>query len=148
MRMPGFVAEASLSNVTEFRAGDGYSRAVSRRSSKGRATIEPQQVPPWAEITTPLVFVDRCHQRCSDVQDRVRAQCAGRCFTFLGPQSISSLSDCSRACVRGEDYPSEPFGGHILAGPPELKPGYCALRCPTIVTRRVSPPVFVTGAAR
>lgn len=111
MRMPGFVAEASLSNVTEFRAGDGYSRAVSRRSSKGRATIEPQQVPPWAEITTPLVFVDRCHQRCSDVQDRVRIQCLGRCAKFLGPQSIYLLSSCLQVCMRGEDYSREPFGG-------------------------------------
>lgn len=130
MRLPGFVAEASLSQVTE-KGRTAIYQAKVRSSLVMRETIVAQQWPLEAGISITRFFVSPCLQRCLDDQQKARAQCLGRCAKFVGQWS-PLLSGCVRTCQRGEDYYRElgnEHPGNILAAPPELRPGYCAYQC-------------------
>ena len=129
MRMPGFVAEASLSKPTGLRAARVNQRAASRGSQSRRNTIAPQG--PFRVEKLP----SRCHQSCSHDVDAARRQCWGQCAKFVGAAQYR-LVDCFNVCTQGKDYVWE---GLELPGPPELKPGYCDRRC--LRVGRV-PPVF------
>jgi hypothetical protein len=130
MRLPGFVAEASLSQVSEKERTAIYQAKV-RSSLVVSETIMAQQWPLEAGISTTRFFVSPCHQRCLDDQETARMQCLRRCSKFVGQWS-PRLVGCVRTCQRGEDYYREDgieYPGNILAAPPELRPGYCDYRC-------------------
>ena len=130
MRLPGFVAEASLSQGTE-KGRTGTYQAKVRSSLVIRETIIAQQWPLKAGIYTTRFFASPCLQRCLDDQQKARAQCLGRCSKFVGTWS-PLFTGCVRTCQRGEDYYRElgnEYPGNILAAPPELRPGYCAYQC-------------------
>ena len=130
MRLPGFVAEASLSQDTD-KERTAIHREKTRSSIVVSETVMAQLWALEAGISATRVFASPCHQRCSDDQKRARAQCIGRCSNFVGSWS-TLITQCLRNCQRGEDYYREPgsnYPGNILAAPPELRPGYCDYRC-------------------
>jgi hypothetical protein len=130
MRLPGFVAEASLSQVTE-KGRTAIYQAKVWNSLVVSETIMAQQWPLEAGISTTRSFPSLCHLRCLDDQQTARAQCLGRCSKFVGSWS-PLFTACVRTCQRGEDFYRElgiEYPGNILAAPPELRPGYCDYRC-------------------
>jgi hypothetical protein len=124
MRLPGFVAEASLSHVTTRRRESNRTQA--RNSRLLREPVAPQQLRLEPRIPTQF-FVSECDQRCQEVQQQIRMQCLGRCEDFVGAWS-PDFDGCVRVCQGGNDFVSED-SGRMMPGPPQLKPGYCDARC-------------------
>jgi len=128
MRMPGFVAEASLveSKMPDVRMGGTY---TFRPSHFTRRTVTAQQR--LRVEKQPRFFFTKCQQSCAADQQRARYQCLGRCFNYLGAGS-PLVGSCISSCSAGEDFYREPgieVESNILRAPAELKPGYCDYRC-------------------
>ena len=127
MKMPGFVAEASL-----IRAESGNrttSSARARSSFCATDAISPQLA--LRVDALPRFFHDSCHERCLAAQQRAALDCLGRCARFVGGTS-PLFSACVSTCGRGEDFYREVFienESNILRAAPELKSGYCDYRC-------------------
>jgi len=139
MRLPGFVAEASLLGIARSRdrrtAGGG-----ARHFRQTPETITPQQGirVDALHITGPILRT--CRQRCEDDQQVARIKCLGDCKEFLGASSLWFLRTCTSNCGKGEDYSNS---GKTLRGAPELKPGYCDMRCGLLGRLHIPPPHFV-----
>jgi hypothetical protein len=141
VRLPGFVAEASLV---------GIARSRNRRTASGgarhfrqtRGTITPQQGIRVDALSYAGIFhfFSPCRQRCEHDQQVAHIQCLGECSHFLGPGHLEFLGTCTSNCAGGFDYE---FGSKILFAPPELKPGYCDVRCPGLAGRLSIPLHFV-----
>ncbi len=142
MRLPGFVAEASLL---------GIARSRDRRKAVGGArhfrqtpgTITPQQGIRVDALSVPVHFLSPCRQRCEDDQQVARVQCLGRCKEFVGRLDSPFFIPCLRDCQSGKNYYRDDNPGNILPGAPELSPGYCDVRCGGLLARLHIPLHFV-----
>src|ERR1700686_2657912 len=125
MRLPGFLAEASLL---------GICRSRSRRTAGGsarhfrqtRGTITPQQgirVDALSELGT---FRFPCRQRCEDDQRVAREQCGKGCAKFL-TLAPSLWGPCMNSCYSGKDFTGDDNLGTV-PGDPVLRPGFCDAR--------------------
>lgn len=127
MRLPGFVAEASLL---------GIARSSDRRAAGGGAqhfrqtpgTITPQQGIRVDALSVTVPFLSPCRQRCAHDQQVAQAQCPGLCKEFFKRWDSPFFIPCLRDCQKGKDYLDD-TGNLLVGAPPELKPGYCGMRC-------------------
>jgi hypothetical protein len=133
MRLPGFVAEASLLGIA--RSRDRRTVGGGARHFRGTSgTITPQQGIRVDALSYAGIFhfFSPCRERCEHDQQVARLQCLGGCSHFLGAGRLEFLSSCTSNCAGGFDYE---FGSRTLLAPPELKPGYCDVRCPGLLGR-------------
>jgi hypothetical protein len=135
MRLPGFVAEASLLGIARSRnrikAGGG-----ARYFRQTPGTITPQQgirVDARSDAGT-VLFFSPCLQRCEHEQQVARAQCAGSCVKYVNVDP-SLYTSCVNSCTSGDDFVDG--AGKKVPGPPELKPGYCGARCGLLARLRI-----------
>ena len=138
MRLPGFTAEASLLGIARSRARRTASGGA-RHFRQTPGTIMPQQGIRVDALST-VHFLSTCRQRCVADQRVARAQCLGRCKEFVGLTS-PYLRTCITSCQRGDDFYRDDNPGKILPGAPELRPGYCDVRC--LATLLIPLPHFV-----
>ena len=129
MRLPGFVAEASLLGIARSRnrrtAGGG-----ARHFRQTSGTITPQQgirVDALSYAGT-FHFLSPCLESCEHAQQVARIQCLGRCANVLTGWRRQFVGTCASNCASGKDY-SDETGNVLVAAPPELKNGYCGMRC-------------------
>jgi hypothetical protein len=133
MRLPGFVAEASLLGIGRSRnrrtAGGG-----ARHLRQTSGTITPQQglrVDALSYAGT-FYFFSPCLQRCEHDQVVARAQCVGSCSKYLNVDPALYTS-CVDSCTSGKDFVDG--AGKKLAGEPVLRPGFCDARCGGLAAR-------------
>jgi hypothetical protein len=126
MRLPGFVAEASLLGIARSRdrrtAGGG-----ARHFRQTPGTLTPQQGIRVDALSVAVPFLSPCRQRCAHDQQVARIQCLRRCRDFPWGEVVGVLCSCTSNCAQGADYVDDSSGR--LLGAPELKPGYCGMRC-------------------
>ena len=129
MRLPGFVAEASLFSAPALRRTNQH-RSQPRNSGWTSGAVKAQG-PLRIEEPAPRFFLSTCRQRCEAGLRAARVQCLGRCASFVGGGS-PLFGACVSTCLRGEDFYREQGidnPSNIMAAPPELKSGYCDVRC-------------------
>lgn len=137
MRLPGFVAEASLLGIDRSR-GRRTAGGGARHVGQTPGTIMPQQGLGVGALHVPVTFLSPCYQRCADDQQVARIKCVGRCAEFLGDSGLLFLRSCTSNCAQGIDYRDDT--GRILRGAPELQPGYCGMRCGLLSRLHIPPP--------
>ena len=136
MRLPGFVAEASLLGIDRSRRrrtpGGG-----ARHVGQTPGTIMPQQGLGVGALHVPVTFLSPCYQRCAHEQQVAQIECLGNCRDFLGPARLQFIGTCTSNCAKGLDYE---FGERKLLAPLELQPGYCGMRCGLLARLHIPPP--------
>ena len=140
MRLPGFVAEASLLGIASSRDRRTAGRGA-RHFRQTPGTITPQQglrVDALSELGT---FRFPCRQLCEDDQRVAREQCGRGCAKFL-TSAPSLWSPCMNRCFIGEDFKGDDNLGTV-PGNPVLRPGYCDARCGGLAARLHIPLHFV-----